>query len=365
MSLRNSFFVFFSILAMAITSNAQAEVSIKGLAEISYTSWGEPDPEEIESAKQKAIDSALSRWASKQGGSFLKNYESLRTQIQKNKKDFVLGTTIVDETTNKDNKNYRVVLKVLLDDVRLKNMVASSSEIANADGDDLSYITLVFVSRRQASVQNYDVKTYKRTDSNLSESGSEYEDATDTGVEYSAESSKTATITSGGSTTRRADKIQYQVASSDTVTTSMTEVFASNRFEVVEAEYLEEETDGLISLAAFKEDFSNGDDISGKTKRNAAKGAKSLEIPYMAIGTLDVGMQDKDPSSGLTRVFVTVTGKLISVEKRFPKTIASVGPIQFSGLGPNQTVAETNALKLASEKAATELVNQMNAKGIK
>jgi hypothetical protein len=355
----------FVALSLFLVTSAQAEVSIKGMAEISYDSWSKPDKKEIKKAKNKAVESAISRWASKQGGSFLKNFETVRPQVIKNLNDYVFGIKVVDEETNKDSKTYSVVIKAELDDVRLKNLVSSASDVANASEDDLSYMTFVFVSRRQALVQSFDDKVYKRKDSSVSEQGTEAEEATESGVEYASESSRTEKTTTGGSTTKRADKIEYTVSNANEISIAMTEVFGSNGFEVVEAEYLEEETDGLISVDAFKKDFSYGDDISSSTRRNAAKGARMVDIPFIALGTLDIGMQDKDPSSGLTRVFVTVTGKLISVKKRFPKTVASVGPVQFAGVGPNQTVAERNALKLAAQNAANELVNQMNAKGVK
>jgi hypothetical protein len=144
----------------------------------------------------------------------------------------------------------------------------------------------------------------------------------------------------------------------------MSKVFSTSGFEVVEAEYLEEESEGLVSVDAFKDDFKTGDDISGKTRRNAAKGAKMLEIPYLAVGTLDIGVKEIDSATGNVRVNITVTGKMISVKKRFPKTVASIGPVLVAGIGPNQTVAERNALKRAANIAATELVNQLNSKGV-
>ena len=83
-------------------------------------------------------------------------------------------------------------------------------------------------------------------------------------------------------------------------------------------------------------------------------------MPYLALGTLDIGMQDTDPVTGLTRIYVTVTAKLIDVTTRFPRTVSSVGPVQFSGTGPDASVAQTNALKRAADSAARELAAQLN-----
>lgn len=357
--------VFFLLFAVLFTGAASAEAVSKGMAEITYESWGSVSSDEKKAAKEYAIKSAISVWASKQGESFLKNYELVRKKVEGNISDYLFGTTLIDENTDKDEKLYRVVLKVSFDDIRIKNLVSSSSGIAQAEDDELSYMVSIFVSRRQSSVQEFDEKVYKRVDTQNDIRGEEHEDVSASGVQLSSSSSQTTKKTTGGSHTKRSDKITYEVSSSNEISTAMNEVFSVNGFEVVEAEYIEDESGGLLSVEAFKQDFSQGEDVSGRTKRNAAKGAKMLEIPYMAVGTLDIGIKDTDPASGLTRVFVTVTGKFISMKKRFPKTIASVGPVQYAGIGPNQSVAERNALKLASTNAATELVNQLNAKGIK
>lgn len=365
MSLNRKIGVFVLLLAVLFTRAAFAEAVSKGMAEITYESWGSVSSDEKKVAKEYAIKSAISIWASRQGESFLKNYELVREKIEGNISDYLFGVTLIDENTNKDKKIYRVVLKASFDDIRIKNLVSSSSNVAQTDEDELSYMVSIFVSRRQSSVQEFDEKVYQRTDTKNKMEGEEYEDVSASGVKFSSSSSQTTKKITGGSQTQRSDKITYEVSSSNEISTAMNEVFSVNGFEVVEAEYIEDESDGLLSVEAFKQDFSQGEDVSGRTKRNAAKGAKMLEIPYMAVGTLDIGIKDTDPASGLTRVFVTVTGKFISMKKRFPKTVASVGPVQYAGIGPNQSVAERNALKLASKNAATELVNQLNAKGIK
>ena len=342
-----------------------AESEIKGVGDVAYFGWGSsPSSDDVDDAKSKARLSALSRWASKQGSSFLKNYDAMRDIIEKNANDFIISESIVSDKKDKKNKNYRVVLKIALDDVRLINFVNDSSAVSNTAVNDRSYMTFVFLSRRQASVKSYDEKIHKRIDASVSEQGSEIENYNAGGVAFESSTNKTQTVTSGGSRTKKADIISYDVASSDEINIAMSRVFSTSGFEIVEAEYLEEETDGLLSVEEFKADYRRGNDISGATRRNAAKGAKMVDVPYIAIGTLDIGAPETDSASGLVSVSVTVTGKVISVKKRFPKTVAAVGPVQISGLGQNQTVAERNALKKASEKAATELINQLNSKSV-
>ncbi len=67
----------------------------------------------------------------------------------------------------------------------------------------------------------------------------------------------------------------------------------------------------------------------------------------------------------MTRVYVSVNGKVMDLRGRFPKTVASVGPVQYAGLGPDIIVARRNALRQAGEHAAHDLTSKMQAKGIK
>ena len=355
----------FTLFLVFIYSGAVlAEASVKAMGEVKYSGWKSPSAVEEAEARSKARKAAISTWASSQGGSFLKNYDMVRDQVESDAEAYILSESIITEKKDKTSKTYKVVIKAVIDDVRIKNLVSDSSATNQISDEDKSYMTFIFVSRRQTSVQSYDAKVYKRADTTAAEEGLEHEQGVAAGVTYSSETNNSRSVTTGGSQTLKSDKIAYDVASADEINVAMSEVFSTSGFEVVEAEYLEEESEGLISVDAFKDDFRTGNDISGKTRRNAAKGARMLDIPYLAVGTLDIGVKEIDSATGNVRVNVTVTGKMISVKKRFPKTVASVGPVLVAGLGPNQTVAERNALKKAANMAATELVNQLNSKGV-
>ena len=62
--------------------------------------------------------------------------------------------------------------------------------------------------------------------------------------------------------------------------------------------------------------------------------------------------------------FVEVEPAVPMVDEDLPKTVASVGPVQYSGLGPDDAVAKRNALALAAKEVAKTIVHQMNAKGL-
>ena len=107
------------------------------------------------------------------------------------------------------------------------------------------------------------------------------------------------------------------------------------------------------------------DDMSRRSRGSAIGASRDCEIRLFATGTIDIGVQDIDPVSGNRRVYVSVRGQVWNIDKRLPKKVTSVGPVQYAGLGPNDKVAMRNALTLAAEKAGREIVDQLNAKGIR
>ena len=339
-------------------------------------------------AVREASINALDRYFSETNQAKAKNYELVRDELVASIEDYVLSVAIlsedidgtpVEEMRGATSGLYTVVVRADINANRLNNELKSRSVIANTSTRDKSLLTFVFVARQQSSLQSFDDKVYKRTDvdakikadarmqNEITESeniGANTVTLRDTrNVDANANINASVAVTTGGSTTTKADVIKWDVTRASEINSAMTGVFSNAGYEVVEAEYLEEESGGLVDLAAIRADYQTGDDLSSETKRNVAKGVRDVEIPYLAMGTLDVGKKSIDPSSGLVRVFVTVTGKVLDVSGRFPRTASSVGPVQFAGLGPDETVARTNALKLAAEMAAKQLTDELNAKG--
>jgi hypothetical protein len=336
----------------------------QGVGQITYKGWGSPGAKVRQEAIQKAKLNALTRFAAKFSQANALNYEKIRGKVESEIDMYVPDHYIIDEEVDKAAKVYRVVIRATINNTAIDVELQKVSAIHSATEDERSFLTFVFVAREAKVVKKFDERKTTRVVEESSEDQSEVSSAEEGELKFSAESRKDKIRTTGGSTVQKSDQIQYDVSNSHEINTAMSNIFSTAGFEVVDAEYLTDETDGLVDVERFIEDFRYGDDITGKTRRDAVKGCRSVDVMFFAIGTLDVGMKDVDPTSGLTRVFVSVTGKVMSLKKRFPKTVASVGPIQFSGIGPTQTVAKTNALKLAAEKAAKELTAQLRAKNI-
>lgn len=353
-------------LVVFFAGSLHAEIVMeKGVGQITYKGWGSPKASDKQQAIQKAKLNALTRFAGKFDQAKVMNFEKIRAKVEADIDRYVTDYSVIDEDLDKKSKMFRIVIQATINSSLIELELQKVSAVQGATEDEKSLLTFVFVAREAKVVKKFDQRKTTRTVEESSEDQSESTSAEEGELRFSADSRKDKIKTTGGSTVQKSDKIQYDVSNAGDINTAMSNIFSTAGFEVVDAEYLYDETDGLVDVERFIEDFKYGDDISGGTRRDAVKGCKSVDVYYFAIGTLDVGIKDKDPVSGLTRVFVSVTGKIMSLKKRFPKTVASVGPIQYSGLGPDQTVAKRNALKLAAKKAAKELTAQLRAKGIK
>jgi len=354
-------------------------VSVRGMATYEYS--GRFNAEDQREARNAAKVAALETY-------FASNANPAMSRIFADRKDyfldrvdeFLLSVTELSVDNKKSAKLVTVVIRADVNVPMLRAAIDDFAATAAVSPVERSLMTLLFMSRMQESVQSFDDRVYRRSDNNMTTDetsassflANEAENIGTRSIEISESTDEKATSTistsetstSGGSITRQANNVRWRVTSSQEINAAMSSVFSSAGYEVVEAQYVEAESNGLLDVRKVSDEFSTGDDLSSDLMRSTVDGIKAAKIPYLAIGTLDVGLQDTDPVSGNIRVYVTVTGRVMDVSGRFPRSITSVGPVQYSGLGPTETVARNNALALAAEMAAQHLVDEMNIRGV-
>lgn len=353
--------------------------SSKGMATVTYA--GKLKPEDRQAAQRKAVLTALEGYVAETSQAKVKAFALRRDEFAGKLDRLVLGSTVLSENDDRNARTYSVAVRAEINAALLRAELDAGSATATAPAASRSLLTMLFMARMQDSVQRFQDREYRRVDSKVSSSNrGRYTENTLEGESIGASAigtsgsinrsgsgraNSSAVIESGGSTTGRADKVGWKVANAAEINTAMAGVFGNAGYEVVEAEYVESESGGQLSVARVRKGFSEGDDLSAELMRATAAGVRAAGIPYLAVGTLDVGLRDTDPVTGNIRVYVTVTGKVLDVSGRFPRTLSSVGPVQFSGLGPSETVARTNALSLAAEKAAQIMVDELNVRSVR
>lgn len=415
-----------ALLLSAISLNGFAgTLQEKGMATVPYGGWMGLTAKVRATALDKAKINAVERYIAHTSAAEQQNYDAVRSRIAAHIDRYVLSSSTLSAAKDKDAKTYTLVISAEVNVSRLDDALQANTAVANTSQTQRSYITFVFVAREQGSIQTFNNQVVQRRSRTVSESvaatgtradaansyasetrhdrgatdvsengidtqaqlGAKEAYASEThhnqraanisatkanaGVRINTAMGSTSTVHGtvvnavGGSVTQRANDVTYQVTRSGAVNDVISNALSQAGYQVVDAAFVAQRTNGLLNIHAFEHDFGHGNDISAQTLQRAAQGVQEVHIPYLAYGTLDVGIQDTDPTTGLTRVYVDVTAKLYNLTGMFPVTVAAVGPVQYAGLGPNATVARINALKLAAGKAATSLVAEMDAKGIK
>jgi hypothetical protein len=368
-----------ALLLLSVPLGVSAQiVNARGMGSTAYSMYLNADDKAkaLENAKINAVE----RYFAESGDAESQNFDKIRPTVQAKLNDFVLGTTVLSEEDSSDTKKYTVVARVELNIPRLRNALKSASTVGSKGA--YSSLTFLFVGRQAASVRNYDARTSSTTNTTSTSSqaavssslkGKVDETVTPGSVEiassFEGERSDTArsarTVEKEGSTTQNAADVSWRIVPTNYINTTVSGIFASAGFDVVDAAFIEPETDGLLSIKAMQGDYTSGNDLQPQTLRNVAAGLQKAGVPYMALTTMDIGIRDKDAATGLTRVHVTVTGKVLDLRGRFPRTVSSVGPVQYAGTGTTEDSATTSAMRQAAMAASRELVSQINTVGVR
>lgn len=351
-----------------LSPSAFAELSnIKASVTIPYNDGlfsSEPSAETKQEALNQARVVAWKKYVSKMSGATKDMYFSKQDMFLNNLSAYVVKVIVLDDEVDKKAKKYSVVVRASIDESAIASLLRTTSAAGSQNTGDGSYFSFVFVTREIENQRSFLDKKTKISKSESIVSSEARVAVSGNNVSEANDQSSFSKSTSGGSVERKADKITYKVASSQDINAAMSNILTTAGFEIVEYDDVVSECGGTERIVIMEE-FSVNDDMSRETRKGAINGNKECEVPLFAAGTLDVGLSDIDPVSGNRRVYVSVRAQVWNIERRLPKKVASVGPVQYSGLGPDAKVAMRNALNLAAKEAANEIVAILNSKGIR
>lgn len=377
--------------AFALQAGAQVQQA-RGQYSVNYKeSIGAFDRKEApgpvkQKARQEAELKAVEAYYAEAGQSESANFNAIRSKILQDPGRYILDSTVISENDNTKDYQYTAVVRISLNVANLRNAVQANSSVAQAAEGEKSALSFVFVSRQVESTKKFDDRVFKRQDNAASlsatqkdshavaEKSSEGESVKRSQVSTHGSSSRTetqgadiaakSTVTSetGGSTVSRASESSWRVMPSADLNTVFVAQFSQAGYDVIESAMVESDK---FKVADIESDYKSGNDLQPKTLRAVAAGMKEAQIPYIALGTLDVGLAAKDPQTGLQRVSVTVNAKVWDVTKPIPRTRVAVGPVSYDGVGRDDDAARGNALKLAASNAAQELSSRMTTMGMR
>jgi hypothetical protein len=328
------------------------ELSRQGVGQASFNNLSKKDA--LIEATNKAKINALNNYAS--GFDIAKSnlFDKARPFIEASIDRFVVDYVVTEDVTDNNDKTRHVLIQTTIDPGAIDRELSKITNANPASAQESALITFVFVAREIKSLKKFDTRRTVQFSNKSSYNG---------GWIGSSVRSIESNTTVGGSSLKKTDEIQWTVSTVNEINTAMNNVFTSLGYEVIDAVDVYDASKGMLDTVKFINDYKKGDDISPTTRRAAISGCKAANLDYFATGTLDIDVSDT-VSPSLERVYVSVTGKIWSLKTPFPKIVASVGPVQCAGLGPDQRVAKLNALKAAGEMVAQELTSQMRMKGI-
>lgn len=379
------FLVFFSFQVNAQVHSSRGQFSINYKDLIGAFDKNQAPISIKEKAKFEASMKAIEAYFAEAGQSESANFDAIRGKILENPGRYFLETVVISENDNTKDFQYTVAVRVSINVANLRNTVQSGASVARVNSTEKTPFSFVFVSRQVDSTKIFDDRVYKRQDNSaqiydsvknnlgVSEKTSEGESISASKIntygtksENSERNSSIAikssvTSESGGSTTRKASESSFRLIPSSNLNQIFISKFSQAGYDVIEAAMVESEK---FKISDIENDYKSGNDLQPKTLRSIATGMREVQVPYVALGTLDVGLVDKDPQTGLMRVSVTVNAKVWDVNKSIPRTIFAVGPISYAGVGPTEEEARGNALKNAASSAAQELSSRMIERNI-
>lgn len=379
MQVAKKLIVWIALSAFALGAWAQVQQA-RGKASVTYAGKA-ASPDDKARASMAAQLKAVEFYYAEAGQAEAENFDNVRDKILANPDRFILESTVLAEEDAADKKQYTVSVRVSLNVANLRNLVKSNSAVAKGGPAARSPLAFIFVSRQVDSTKAFDARVYKRLDETdnvkgtaaTTQKGTEGEAISKNQVSTNASTSsaasasmdRTRTRETGGSTTTRSAESTWRLIPSSNLSQVFTSNFTRAGFKVNEAAMVEPYTGGHFKVSALEDDYKSGQDLKGSTLASVVAGMRTAQMAYIALGTLDVGMPGKDPSTGLMRVAVTVNGKILDIRQTIPETIASVGPVQYAGVGPTEDEARTSALSLAANNAARDLTSQVTNLGVR
>lgn len=354
----------FTFIAMMGISGSAYALDVRGKADVPYKRFlgSKPSAEMRQQAIEEAKRNAWNRYTSTFSPAQLASYQAVEEDILANLDDYVIDINILDEQVNKDSKVFTVAIRASINEAALNARLNTEASGGVMGGGEL--FSYVFVAREVSSRQVFDSR---RTDIHMDESDMKASQSSSMGGGQAKVSESEMTVsktTTGGSSLKKADQVSYRIKSSTDVDVALTETLSSYGFDVVGYPDVVASCGG-VDPSVIDQEFSETDEMTVQTRKSAIDAARLCEVNYLAVGTLDIGLGDVDPVTGNQRVFVSVRSQVWDISKRLPRRVASVGPVQFQGLGPDNDVAMRNALIEASQQAANTIVQQLNARNVR
>lgn len=366
------FFLATLLGAMALTSATAANV--RATFEIGYESGFFSDKPNAET-RQKILPLARQEvWRAYLG----RQDSSTLTMVEKNKdlfnqklQDIVTDIDFVDEQVMTDTRRMKFVVRAVVNDNMVNSVIASASGAASSgEGSLLGFLIL---PRLQSEAKAFDAKVAKKASASVQmvneQVSAEQIKEGDSGVaERSVGGDKVTMAMSAktsGSTIRKSQVAKWRLGDAKDVDASISKVLTEAGYEPASYADIAGEC-GTVKTQEVRQDLlaSETAELSDDIRKEVFTAGRKCELRFFAVGTLDFDSIEADQNSGGVRARASVNVQVYDLKGRLPRKVASVGPVDYYGVGPQEDGARADALKISAREAALVVVNQLRAKGL-
>lgn len=332
-------------VALAAPSSAQV-VTSRGMATVSYPgSLKQADKDKAYRAAQVA---SVERYFAEAGEAESSNFDDIAAKVEAGLDKFVLSTVVLGEQDQSGMRKYTVTLRTELNVAKLRNTLRGAAAPASK-----APMVYVFLAREVAAVKSFDARVVQREDTSFDAQAATTRKNGRTGASMRT----SASVETGGSVTQKSDELSYRLLPMSGHKTAVTSVFSQSGFTVADPEFVLADGD----MKAVNHDYSKGNDVTPSTLRALVASLRKAGVPTLVLATFDVGTPSQDDATGLARVGVTVTARVLDLSGALPREVAAVPPVQYAGLAADHAAASTKALKDASLAASREIVSRIQA----
>ena len=236
----------------------------------------------------------------------------------------------------------------------------------SAGADEVSDIVILMFSAKTKSVKQKDDKVTKVDQTKKSVDVEQTEASTEGETQISSETTETNVTTTGGNTVSSSEVITYEVTDiyNESIEAGLVEILNTAGFELIDGGDLDLEE----QIETMKIDYGEQGKLSKAVQKSIKQNIASEEISFYVQGIFKIGSQEVDSATGMKMVNVSVvSAKMMHKRegKKFWKTVATVAGNQRKGKGTTYDEAINNAIRLCAQSVAKQMVQKLNAKGIK
>lgn len=364
------------VAGLAVIQSVMA-ANLRVTFEIGYETGFFSDKPNDETRNKIMPTARLEIWKSyvgRQDSSTLALIDKNSALLQSKLDEVVTNIEFVDEQVLQDQKRMKFVVRAVVNDNKVSSIIASASG-APKSGEGSSFGFLV-VPRIQDEVKSFDATLTKKATAttqivNEKVSAEQVKETGGGASERSLDGDKvsmTASAKTSGSTIRKSQKVKWRLGEPKDVDANISKVLTEAGFEP--SDYASLASDpacaSTIKTRQVREEYLASEaELDEDVRGQIFQASRKCEVRFFALGTLDFDSIDRDRNSGGWRARATVNIKVHDLSRRGAPAVASVGPVDYYGVGPQEDGARSDALKLAAKEAAQIVVNQMRAKNLR